>query len=178
MAVRPDPPRPPDADPWPGSACSSSGWPPPPVGLPARPRGRQRFARRPRGTPTATWRRSRAVRRPRPVVRPRRRRRRAPTFLVYTVGTGDNLNTIAQQFGTTARSIAFWNRGTYPILDPESSGYRPNLLRVGWTLLVIPNVVFDEQTLPEPSELVGTPPSPTPTDGEIEYEDDPSPSPG
>jgi hypothetical protein len=100
----------------------------------------------------------------------------APTFLVHTVVRGDNLGTIARKYKTTARSIAFWNRATYPSLDPESSAYRPNLLQVGWTLLVIPNTEFDEQTLPEPSELVGTPPSPTPSDGEIEYEDDPSPS--
>jgi hypothetical protein len=99
-----------------------------------------------------------------------------PTFLVYTVARGDSLNSIAHRYGTTARSIAFWNRATYPSLDPESAKYRPNLLQLGWTLLVIPNVEFDEQTLPEPSELQGELPSPTPTDGEIQYEDDPSPS--
>ena len=75
----------------------------------------------------------------------------APTFLVYTVATGDNLNTIAHKFGTTARSIAFWNRTTHPSLDPESAGYRPNTVRIGWTLLIIPNVIFDEQSLPQPS---------------------------
>jgi hypothetical protein len=75
----------------------------------------------------------------------------APTFLVYTVATGDSLNTIAHKFGTTARSIAFWNRTTYPTLDPESRSYRPNTVRIGWTLLVIPNVIFDEQSLPQPS---------------------------
>jgi hypothetical protein len=75
----------------------------------------------------------------------------APTFLVYTVATGDNLNTIAHKFGTTARSIAFWNRATYPSLDPESAGYRPNTVRIGWTLMVIPNVIFDEESLPQPS---------------------------
>ena len=75
----------------------------------------------------------------------------APTFLVVTVKAGESLNTIAHHYGTTARSIAFWNRTTYPSLDPESPKYRPNLLQVGWTLLVIPNVVFDEESLPEPS---------------------------
>src|SRR5262245_21381639 len=73
-----------------------------------------------------------------------------PTFLVYTVVSGDNLNSIAHKFGTTARSIAFWNRATYPTLDPEASGYKPGLLQVGWTLMVIPNAIFDEQQLPEP----------------------------
>ena len=75
----------------------------------------------------------------------------APTFRVYTVAKGDSLNTIAHRFGTTARSIAFWNRSTYPSLDPESAGYRPDLLKVGWTLFLIPNDVVDEQALPEPS---------------------------
>jgi hypothetical protein len=80
----------------------------------------------------------------------------APTFLVYTVKSGDSLNTIARRFGTTGRSIAYWNRGTYPSLDPESAAYRPDVIRLGWTLVLIPNVVVDEQTLPEPT--------PNPTD--------------
>jgi hypothetical protein len=74
-----------------------------------------------------------------------------PTFLVYKVANGDSLNTIAHKFGTTARSIAFWNRSTYPSLDPESAGYRPGLLKIGWTLFLVPNDVVDEQDLPEPS---------------------------
>ncbi len=71
--------------------------------------------------------------------------------MVYTVKAGDSLNTIARRFGTTARSIAFWNRTTYPSLDPESAGYRPGLVRIGWTLFLIPNEVVDEDSLPEPS---------------------------
>ena len=74
-----------------------------------------------------------------------------PTFLVYIVKKGDSLNTIAHKFGTTARSIAFWNRATYPSLDPESAHYRPDLLKLGWTLFLRPNDVVDEQELPEPS---------------------------
>jgi hypothetical protein len=101
----------------------------------------------------------------------------APTFAIYTVARGDTLSRIADRFGTTARSIAYWNRATYPSLDPEGSGYRPNLLQVGWTLRIIPNAQFDEQTLPEPSELQGTPPTPKPTDDQIQYEDTPSPAP-
>jgi len=89
-----------------------------------------------------------------------------PTFLVYTVASGDNLNSIAHKFGTTARSIAFWNRATYPSLDPEATGYKPGLVKVGWTLMVIPNAVFDEQDLPEPSDLVGPQPTPIPSDDE------------
>jgi hypothetical protein len=74
-----------------------------------------------------------------------------PTFLVYVVKKGDSLNTIAHTFATTARSIAFWNRATYPSLDPESAHYRPDLLKLGWTLFLRPHDVVDEQELPEPS---------------------------
>jgi hypothetical protein len=74
-----------------------------------------------------------------------------PTFLVYVVKRGDNLNTIAHRYGTTGRSIAYWNRGTYPSLDPEKPTYRPDLLKVGWSLVLIPHVVVDEQSLPQPS---------------------------
>jgi LysM repeat protein len=88
-----------------------------------------------------------------------------PTFMTYVVRSGDSLNTIAHRYGTTARSIAFWNRGTYPSLDPESAGYRPDVIRLGWTLVLIPNVTFDEQTLPGPT--------PNPTDPS---EAEPSPS--
>jgi nucleoid-associated protein YgaU len=71
-----------------------------------------------------------------------------PTFMTYVVKAGDSLNTIAHRFGTKARSIAFWNRATYPSLDPESSKYAPNSIRIGWTLVLIPNVTFDENNLP------------------------------
>jgi hypothetical protein len=80
----------------------------------------------------------------------------APTFLVYVVKTGDSLERIADRFGTTGRSIAYWNRGTYPSLNPESPSYKPNLIRIGWTLALIPNATVDEQTLPQPT--------PNPTD--------------
>ena len=75
----------------------------------------------------------------------------APTFFVYTVRTGDSLNSIAHRYGTTARSIAFWNREIHPSLDPLSASYKPNRLDIGWTLLLIPNDVVDEQDLPDPS---------------------------
>ena len=74
-----------------------------------------------------------------------------PTFLVYTVASGDSLDRIAKRFGTSGRSIAYWNRATYPSLDPESSKYAPNSIRIGWMLVLIPNVVFDENSLSEPS---------------------------
>ena len=47
-----------------------------------------------------------------------------PTFTSYTVASGDSLNTIAHKFRTTARSLAWWNRGTYPTLDPRVRGVR------------------------------------------------------
>ena len=93
-----------------------------------------------------------------------------PTFLVYVVARGDSLNTIAHKFGTTARSIAFWNRSTYPSLDPESAGYRPGLLKIGWTLFLVPNDVVDEQDLPEPSS------SADPVDAESSADPDVGPS--
>lgn len=92
----------------------------------------------------------------------------APTFVVYAVKAGDNLNSIARQFGTTARSIAYWNAATYPSLNPESAKYQPGLLKVGWTLQIIPNVTFDEQTLPEPSDLVDDTPSESANDASLE----------
>jgi len=74
-----------------------------------------------------------------------------PTFVVYRVQPGDTLNSIARQFRTTARSIAWWNRGAYPILDPESPTYDPNHLEVGWLLNVLPDSVVDETNPPTPS---------------------------
>jgi hypothetical protein len=74
-----------------------------------------------------------------------------PTFRAYVVKAGDSLNTIGHRFGTTARSIAFWNRATYPSLDPDSSRYSPNSIRIGWTLVLIPGVVFDENSIVEPT---------------------------
>ena len=75
----------------------------------------------------------------------------APTFVTYVVQTGDSLNSIAKQYRTTARSIAWWNRGRYPRLDPESPGYDPNRIRVGWILRLMPDTVVDDDNPPTPS---------------------------
>jgi hypothetical protein len=83
----------------------------------------------------------------------------APTFLTYTVKSGDTLTSIARVFRTTPRSIAFWSRGDHPSLDPESAAYEPNRLEVGWILLLIPDAVFDEDALPEPAPTATTAPS-------------------
>jgi LysM domain len=74
-----------------------------------------------------------------------------PTFLVYTVRPGDTLTSIARMFRTTARSIAFWNRGTYPSLDPDSPQYAPDSIKAGWNLMLVPDVELDPEDLPDPS---------------------------
>jgi peptidoglycan/xylan/chitin deacetylase (PgdA/CDA1 family) len=83
-----------------------------------------------------------------------------PTFTSYVVRSGDTLTSIATRFRTTARSIAWWNRGTYPSLDPESAGYRPNSIRTGWILVLLPGVTVDETNPPTPSPPPGTTPAP------------------
>ena len=86
-----------------------------------------------------------------------------PSFRAYEVVAGDTLLSIARTFDTTGRSIAYWNRGTYPHLDPESDDYRPNLIQVGWVLLIIPGAVVDPQTLPDQTPRPASPdPNATP----------------
>ncbi|HEX5013609.1 MAG TPA: polysaccharide deacetylase family protein [Candidatus Limnocylindrales bacterium] len=80
-----------------------------------------------------------------------------PSFRAYEVVPGDTLLSIARTFDTTGRSIAYWNRGTYPNLDPESDAYAPNLIRAGWVLLIIPGAVVDPQTLPDQTPRPATP---------------------
>ena len=75
-----------------------------------------------------------------------------PTFFAYRVRTGDTLISIARQFETTPQSLGYWNRDTYPSLDPDSPAYNPNTIRVGWTLRIIPGGEVDEQLLtPRPT---------------------------
>jgi peptidoglycan/xylan/chitin deacetylase (PgdA/CDA1 family) len=83
-----------------------------------------------------------------------------PSFRAYEVVPGDTLISIARTFDTTARSIAYWNRGTYPSLDPEAPEYAPNRIKAGWVLLLIPGAVVDPQTLPD-----HTPPPASPEPG-------------
>jgi hypothetical protein len=71
-----------------------------------------------------------------------------PSFASYVVKSGDTLNSIARRFRTTARSIAWWNRGEFPSLDPESGRYNPNNLKVGWVLRVLPDSVVDDNNPP------------------------------
>ncbi len=87
----------------------------------------------------------------------------APTFVGYTVQVGDSLSTIATTFHTTARSIAWWSRGMYPSLDPESPGYKPNRLELGWVLTILPGAVVDENNPPSPSPPPAASPLPSPS---------------
>jgi hypothetical protein len=80
-----------------------------------------------------------------------------PTFFIYTVATGDTLVKIGKRFGTSGRSIAYWNRATYPSLDPDSDMYRPDYLAIGWTLSLIPNTEVDPEDLPPGPSTTGVP---------------------
>ena len=87
----------------------------------------------------------------------------APTFYLYTVKTGDTLEKIAKRYHTTTRSISYWNRAVYPSLDPDSSSYKPNDIKVGWTLQILPNKTFDPENLPPASGEPSQSPSPAPS---------------
>lgn len=82
-----------------------------------------------------------------------------PTAFIYTVKPGDNLLNIAKRYKTTGRSIAYWNRATYPSLDPDSPKYDPNRIEVGWMLSIIPGVTIDDAVESPP----GSSPTPEPT---------------
>ncbi|MGK2851733.1 MAG: polysaccharide deacetylase family protein [Candidatus Limnocylindrales bacterium] len=83
----------------------------------------------------------------------------SPTFFVYVVRSGDSLSSIARSYSTTPFSLAVWNRETYPSLDPESEGYDPNRIVVGWMLRLIPDAEVNEEDLLEPT------PAPSPSGG-------------
>jgi len=84
-----------------------------------------------------------------------------PTFLAYVVRKGDTLTSIARAHGTTARSIAFWNRTQHPSLDPDSTSYRPDRIEIGWVLLLVPNLELDPEDLAPGPTL--TPPRSSPS---------------
>ena len=77
-----------------------------------------------------------------------------PSFRTYRVKPGDTLDSIARKFDTDPRSVAWWNRGFYPSLDPEGPDYDPNTIRVDWELNVLPGTKVDEENPPAP---IGTP---------------------
>lgn len=84
-----------------------------------------------------------------------------PTFLTYAVRPGDTMSSIARAFETDVDSIAYWNRDAYPSLDPDTEGYRPDRIEVGWTLVLIPGVRVDLSEVPERTPT----PAPTATEG-------------
>lgn len=71
-----------------------------------------------------------------------------PTFLSYTVKTGDTLEGIARRYRTDIPSLSFWNRASYPSLDPDSADYRPNRIEIGWVLLIRPDDKVDPEEFP------------------------------
>jgi hypothetical protein len=87
-----------------------------------------------------------------------------PTFLPYRVKSGDTITSIAREHDTSVRSIGYWNRATYPSLDPDSGSYNPDNLRVGWTLLLIPGVEVDPDEITPPPTIV--PPASAPPGSE------------
>jgi hypothetical protein len=78
-----------------------------------------------------------------------------PTFSSHVVRSGETLTSIAKSLRTTARSLAWWNRGAYPTLDPQSAAYDPNHLQLGWILVALPGTVVDENNPPTPSPSPG-----------------------
>jgi len=90
-----------------------------------------------------------------------------PSFTLHTVRRGDTLTSIARKYGTSGRSVAYWNRDQYPSLDPESVRYEPNNLERGWVLRVLPG----EEYVPPPDDgETGESPTPSPDDDEFEEE--------
>ena len=58
---------------------------------------------------------------------------------------------LAERYETTTQSIAFWNRAAYVSLDPDSSSYAPDRIKVSWRLRLHPGVELDPEDLNEPS---------------------------
>jgi LysM domain len=92
-----------------------------------------------------------------------------PSFFVYTVRPADSLLSIAHRYRTSALSIGFWNRDRYPTLDPDSTGYEPDAIQVGWHLQLIPDTTFDGNDSggggdPNASPDTSDPPSAAPSD--------------
>jgi hypothetical protein len=96
----------------------------------------------------------------------------APTFETYKVKAGDTLITIAKRFKTDGRSIAYWNRARYKSLDPESQRYRPDNIKVGWTLKILRGQAYvppeddgesGEQYTPPPDDLEPEEPTESPS---------------
>ena len=91
-----------------------------------------------------------------------------PTFLIYKVKPNDRLAVLAKRFKTTVESIGYWNRARYGTLDPDSSIYAPDSIKVGWLLRIHPGQTTDSDYAdPTPISTDGPPaeasPSPSPS---------------
>jgi len=91
----------------------------------------------------------------------------SPSPIVHVVAAGDSLLSLARRYDTTGRSIAYWNRATYPSLDPDSADYEPDRIEIGWRLTILPGQVVDPASpppgpSPTPRPSLTIPPAPTP----------------
>jgi hypothetical protein len=87
-----------------------------------------------------------------------------PTFLIYQVKARDVLEAIAKRYKTTVASIGYWNRKRYGSLDPDSSTYAPDSIKVGWLLRIHPGQTTDSDYAdPEPSPTDDPSPEGTPS---------------
>lgn len=83
-----------------------------------------------------------------------------PTFFIYKVKPNDRLALIAKKYKTTVESIGYWNRARYGSLDPQSSIYAPDSIKVGWLLRIHPGQTADsdyEDPTPTPPPDAGSP---------------------
>lgn len=86
-----------------------------------------------------------------------------PTFLIYKVQPNDKLAKIAKRFKTTVDSIGYWNRARYKSLDPDSSAYAPDSIKIGWLLRIHPGQTTDgDFQEPSPSPKASRSPSASP----------------
>jgi peptidoglycan/xylan/chitin deacetylase (PgdA/CDA1 family) len=79
---------------------------------------------------------------------------------------GETLANIARGYDTTWQSLLYWNRATYPSLDPDDASYDPDVIRVGWALRLIPgtSVPFEAPLPTHPATpMPTTPPTAPPT---------------
>jgi peptidoglycan/xylan/chitin deacetylase (PgdA/CDA1 family) len=91
----------------------------------------------------------------------------APAWIEHTVARGESLLSIGRRYETSGRSIAYWNRDTYPSLDPESEDYAPDQIQAGWILRLLPGEEYvpdDDEgpASPTPRASLVIPPAPTP----------------
>ena len=87
-----------------------------------------------------------------------------PTFLIYKVKPNDRLAVLAKRYKTTVESIGYWNRARYGSLDPDSSIYAPDSIKVGWLLRIHPGQTTDGDFV-EPGVIPSDEPLPSASPG-------------